>query len=479
VTPESNNGRPPASRTGARQTNGNGRVKTNADQGDLWSDAPAKPAAAPTPPEAVVEKRRPVVPAAAAPMPEAPPEAPTESPVESQDADITGPQDAEEALDLDLEPGDEDLDDALEESTAPPARNGRIRASPAALAGAMPEAGIDARPNLLDTAPLAMPAAEPDIDDDYDDDEYEDDYGEGYYYRHDDMSLLRNPYVLAGLAVALAIILAVAVVFLFGRGGEGSGGSNNGGAAGQTQTPRPSGGNAIPGAVNAKSIATSTVREGPDREYLEIGVLRSDQDVQVVGKNDDGSWYQIVYPRDSQLRGWVPKSALSVPETALASLTVVTATPIDRPTVIIPTSTPRPPDPTVTPEPTNTANQQADIAVIIAADCTPNSVISLAIRNAGSVPIDHNIQVIVANNGRVEYDELFDAQLAPGQVVGLNTGVRAKAPSMTATVLLQGLQDVSAVNNIASCSVSGGGGGGGGTNSGGTNVPPPVGTPAN
>jgi hypothetical protein len=51
---------------------------------------------------------------------------------------------------------------------------------------------------------------------------------------------------------------------------------------------------------------------------------------------------------------------------------------------------------------------------------------------------------------------------------------------MTATVLLQGLQDVSAVNNIASCSVSGGGNNSGGTsNSGGTNVPPPVGTPAN
>jgi hypothetical protein len=296
------------------------------------------------------------------------------------------------------------------------------------------------------------------------------------------MSLLRNPYVLAGLAVALAIVMAVAVVFLFGRsgGGEGgNGGNNNGGGAVQTQTPRP-GGNAIPGAVNAKSIAQATVREGPDREYLELGLLRADQDVQVVGRNADTSWYQIVFPRDSQLRGWVPKTALSVPDSALASLAVVTVTPIDRPTVAIPTSTPRPAEPTATPEPTTTANDRADIAVVIAADCTPNSAIVLSINNVGNVPIDHTFQVIVSNNGLVEYDKAFQAKIAPGQSVPLNTGVQAKAPSMTATVLLQGLQDVSAVNNIASCSVSGGGGNNGGNNNnGGTNVPPPITTPAN
>jgi hypothetical protein len=85
----------------------------------------------------------------------------------------------------------------------------------------------------------------------------------------------------------------------------------------------------------------------------------------------------------------------------------------------------------------------------------------------------------------VKYDEVFAAKIAPGQAAGLNTGIRAEAPSMSATVILQGLQDVSAGNNIASCAVSGGspGGGnndGGGNNSGGgTNVPPPVPTPRN
>jgi hypothetical protein len=354
---------------------------------------------------------------------------------------------------------------------------------PGAVAVADAGDTLDSRPNLLDTAPPLPPTLDPDLEEEYEDDEYEDDYGEGYYYHDDQMSLLRNPYVLAGLAVALAIVMAVAVVFLFGRGGSGAGGNggnNNSGAAVQTQTPRPGGGNAIPGAVNVKSIAQATVREGPDREYLELGLLRADQDVQVVGRNQDTSWYQIVFPRDSQLRGWVPKTALNVPEGALASLAVVTVTPIDRPTVAIPTSTPRPPDATATPEATTTANDRADIGVVIAADCTPNSAIVLSINNVGNVPIEHTIQVIVANNGLVEYDKAFQAKIAPGQSVPLNTGVQAKAPSMTATVLLQGLQDVSAINNIASCNVSGSGGNSSGNNnSGGTNVPPPIGTQTN
>jgi hypothetical protein len=365
-----------------------------------------------------------------------------------------------------------------------PPLNGRgTRASQAALPATEPEVG--SRLNLLETVPAAAPFAEPDVfDDDYTDEEYEDDYGEGYYYRQDEMSLLRNPYVLAGLAVAMAIILAVAVVFLFGRGGNNGGGNN--GVTVQTPTvPAGNNGGAVPGGLGVKSIATATVREGPSLDYLELGLLRANQDVQVVGRNQDSSWYQIVYPRDSQLRGWVPKSALSIPETAAAGLTVVTVTPIDRPTVIVPTATPRPAEPSATPDATEAPNQRADIGVVIASDCAPNSNISLQITNAGNVPIEHNVQVIVSNNGVVKYDEVFAAKIAPGQAAGLNTGIKAEAPSMSATVILQGLQDVSAGNNIASCAVSGGSpgggnnGGGGNNNGGGTNVPPPVSTPRN
>jgi len=496
VTPNSKNGWPPAPRTGAKPVNGNGRAKGNADQGDLWSDTPAKPLApASPPPEPVVEARSsapsttpaPPAPVIDEPLEGAGADAEIEvTDVEALDADALEVTDVE-ALDADaLEDDDLELDDTAEPGDgatilAPPLNGRSTRASRASLPASQPE--IDSRPNLLETVPAVAPFAEPDVfEDEYTEEEYEDEYGEGYYYRQDDMSLLRNPYVLAGLAVAMAIVLAVAVVFLFGRGGNDGGGNN--GVTVQTPTVPAGGNGAVPGGLGVRSIATATVREGPDREYLEIGLLRADQDVQVVGRNQDSSWYQIVYPRDSQLRGWVPKSALSVPEAAAAALVVVTVTPIDRPTVAVPTATPRPAEPSATPDATETPNQRADIGVVIASDCAPNANISLQITNPGTVPISHNIQVIVSNDGSVEYDQVFEATIAPGQAASLNTGVRAEAPSMTATVILQGLADVNAGNNVASCAVSGspGGGGnsgGGNNNGGGTNVPPPVATPRN
>ena len=483
MTPNSNNGRPPAPRTGAKPVNGNGRAKGNADQGDLWSDAPAKPVASPSPPqERIVEARSPgpsVTPAPVAPLADKPLE--TGAVAEPEVTEVEA-LDAEALEDDDLDTGLATEPDDAATILAPPLNWRSTRASQAALPPTAPE--VDSRPNLLETVPAAAPFAEPDVfEDEYADEEYEDEYGEGYYYRQDDMSLLRNPYVLAGLAVAMAIILAVAVVFLFGRGGS-DGGGNNGATVRTPTVPAGGNGGAVPGGLGVRSIATATVREGPDREYLEIGLLRADQDVQVVGRNQDSSWYQIVYPRDSQLRGWVPKSALNVPEAAAAALVVVTVTPIDRPTVAVPTATPRPAEPSATPDATETPNQRADIGVVIASDCAPNAIISLQITNPGTVPISHNIQVIVSNDGSVEYDRVFEATIAPGQAASLNTGVRAEAPSMTATVILQGLADVNAGNNVASCAVSGspGGGGnsgGGNNNGGGTNVPPPVATPRN
>jgi uncharacterized protein YgiM (DUF1202 family) len=271
-------------------------------------------------------------------------------------------------------------------------------------------------------------------------------------------------------------------VFLFGQGGDNGG--NNGIVTTGTQTPGAGG--QVAG-LGVKSIATATVREGPGLDYLELGLLRNKQDVQVVGRNEDASWYQIVFPRDSQLRGWVPDSALDLSDSAAQALAVVQVTPITRPTVAIPTPTPRPPDPTpsatATPE---GGGDKVDIGVVIAADCSPNTDIVLLLTNAGNAHIKNKVEVLVSNNGTVVYDEDMDADLAPGQTATVNTRVKAKAPSMTATVLLKGAQDVSAANNITSCSVSGGGGGGNGgnngngngngNNNGGTSVPPPVGT---
>jgi hypothetical protein len=63
--------------------------------------------------------------------------------------------------------------------------------------------------SLAPRSPVAPPYVEDDFD--YDD-------GSAYYAGASDYSMLRNPYVLAGLAVAVAIVAAVFVVILFGSG---------------------------------------------------------------------------------------------------------------------------------------------------------------------------------------------------------------------------------------------------------------------
>ncbi len=196
-------------------------------------------------------------------------------------------------------------------------------------------------------------------------------------------SLLRNPYVLAALAVAGAIVLAVFVVIIFGSSGEGGTGRDREapGLGGLPTQPAGRG-------VRARSIATSTVREGPSTEYLETGVLRSGQDVEVAGRNPEASWFQIFYPTGSQLRGWVPASALRLADGA--QLAVVAVTPIPRPTVILPSPTPEPPAtavPTATVTETPPPSTGADLAVRLVSACTPGQRLLIIIRNLGPQPL--------------------------------------------------------------------------------------------
>ncbi|MEM7029117.1 MAG: SH3 domain-containing protein, partial [Chloroflexota bacterium] len=47
------------------------------------------------------------------------------------------------------------------------------------------------------------------------------------------------------------------------------------------------------------------VRTGPDTKYDRLGQLTSGTVAEIVGQNEDGSWWQIRYPENSDLVGWV------------------------------------------------------------------------------------------------------------------------------------------------------------------------------
>lgn len=275
------------------------------------------------------------------------------------------------------------------------------------------------------------------------------------YYEDD--SLLRNPYVLAGLAVAVAVFLAAVVVVVFGGGGD----AGNGGVIIDPLTPEAARG------VAARSIAQATVREGPGTEYAAIGTLRSGLDVEVVGRNGASSWFQIYFPVKTNLRGWVPETALRFPEENLGAIPVVAVTPIPRTQPPQPTL---PPEPTATETPTPTATGTAspapDLAVsVLNNNCAAGTDFIVTIRNAGATKIEgRQVTITVTKQGGIVATQSVAVTLEPGAGANFNTGQKVEAPRTSAKVDLLGTpQESNTANNTVDCVV--------------TATPPPIATP--
>ena len=342
-----------------------------------------------------------------------------------------------------------------------PAQDDRVQSPPPAQARprrARPPARQPVEPSTAETAPptqggvsqqpLTPGQAPTPVVAGYDDYADEEDY-----YEEPEPSFLGNPYVLAAGAVVGAILLAVVVVVFFSGGGDNN---TPGTALSATRTPTATvdvSGSPASG-LAARSIAISTVREGPDLSYLELGTLPSGQDVDIVGRNEDASWLLIVFPAGTNLRGWVPNSALRLPDNVSDVVAVVEPTPIPRPTIPEPTATPPPAKATAT----GTPGGGNDLAVSIASDCTPGSSLVIAVSNTGTEDIvKAPIEVTVAHDGAVIYKQSFQADIDIGASATLDTGVAAAPPSMSVSVVLTDLDDVNASNNMASCSVAAGG----------------------
>jgi len=135
-------------------------------------------------------------------------------------------------------------------------------------------------------------------------------------------SLLRNPLVLGGLAIALAVAAAIVVAVLL---------SDN---QGETVIVTPAGETSVVGGtptrtpvplegMSARALSTLTVRAGPGTGYISLGIARRDAELEVVGKNEEETWLAISYPPRSRLLGWVAADGVEL-EGSLASLSVAT-----------------------------------------------------------------------------------------------------------------------------------------------------------
>jgi hypothetical protein len=320
-------------------------------------------------------------------------------------------------------------------------------------ADAEPESEVAAEPAVEAYGPVGEQAVDPDLADALANVGQE---GE----EAGDTSLLRNPYVLAALAVAGAIILAVIVVVLFGGDAGGAGGAE----------PTPASATAAPLGIGVlgELTAGSAVRQGPGTEFPELGILPAGRKVNVVGRNQSSTWFQILFPPESQGRGWVSATNVRLPDGAASQLEIVAGTP---PTALPPTSTPVPtqPPPTATQPAVATAvPRQVDISLSTAGNCDVGNEMAVNIQNIGSDLESRLVRIVITTPGGTLSDRTFPLALGAGQSVVYNTGQQVQAPRTTATAsFVDDPQDRNPANNVATCVVAGGA----------TVVPPPILTP--
>lgn len=264
-----------------------------------------------------------------------------------------------------------------------------------------------------------------------------------------DQSPLRNPYVIAAIAVGAAILLAVLVV-IFAGGDDGNGATT--GVVINPLTPGPGRGQTF------RSVAAATLREGPSLDYPALGELPRNQEVEVIGRSQDGRWFMIYYPPGSNLRGWVPATALNVPANRIDQITVVDVTPIPRPTVIVPTPTPEPASPTPEQTPTSTPTQTPgpDLAVgVLPNNCQPNAALVVTVANVGATAVQQReIRLTVATQAGVVRVLNTTVSLEPGGAVNIATDHVLTQQTRVTLDLIGAPADINPANNSAVCNVS-------------------------
>jgi len=271
-----------------------------------------------------------------------------------------------------------------------------------------------------------------------------------------DQAVLRNPYVLAGIAVTGAILLAIVVVVVFGSTGGGASGDDNSKSSGQSDLLSPGTGRGIA----ARSIASATVREGPGLDYQALGELTRNQDVEVIGRNADSSWFSIYYPPGSNLKGWVPKTALNLSGDEVSAVPLTAVTPLPRPTVIQPTAPPEPtrspetPTPASTPTPAGGADLMASA---VPGTCQLGQRLVISVRNNGpaaqATPRAITVLVQTPDGAQVALVSSVPVALQAGQAIDIDTNYVVNQRVVVVIDPLQVLGDPNPANNRVDCAV--------------------------
>jgi hypothetical protein len=230
-------------------------------------------------------------------------------------------------------------------------------------------------------------------------------------------SFLRNPFVLGLVGIAGAFLVSAFLVLVVVRPGGKT--SVDNGPAAQTQTPTARSG------LLARSITAAAIRNGPGLDYPTVSQMANNQDVEVIGRNADASWFSVFYPPGSQVSGWVPKAALGITGSpAVLPVTSSTPTPTAAPTSTASPEVTATPTETATPTATPTPAAAYHLSLTtVAGTCRMGQHLLVSVRNAGPAPLENAaIPLLVQSpQGNQIFFGTLTTTIQPGQAMNIDT----------------------------------------------------------
>lgn len=189
----------------------------------------------------------------------------------------------------------------------------------------------------------------------------------------------------------------------------------------------------------AKVATTSNLYARPARASELVAVIPAGREARVTGRTEDAAWLRVVYPSQSTIEGWVPRTNFvtdAVPDVA---------------------SIPALPAEVIASSSGSTSVVEGDSLpdlTVASADVQPNGNLSVRITNEGRAPFAGRVGLQVAGAdgeilGVLEVD-LTDRPLAPSRSASVNTGIEVRRTGLFVIEVDRGnrVKESSEINNI-------------------------------
>jgi hypothetical protein len=223
---------------------------------------------------------------------------------------------------------------------------------------------------------------------------------------------------MAGFAVVALLGLTAAVLIVIDSArGESGAGPQVGIEPHDVMTPGPIARTAAAGGVTGRTNATTAVRRAPGQRSTR-GTLQRGTDVTIDGRSEEGNWYRIIFPPNSELHGWVDADSLDITGDP-TTLRVATPEPIAIPN--LPTIDPDlqlTPEETEDPSGTPTPDTGLPDLVVGTTPVLSDGVLFVTVENQGTGAMTGDLVVAIFT---VDGSQLLGGATLPGYT--LNAGL--------------------------------------------------------